>query len=246
MTKGRGILRYWLRTRSGAVVQAACLVLLIMSASFSFAQTGVPNAAEEFSRASQLYARGRQLEVAGKEAEGDKSFAASLAIVEKLVAANPKNAEYVHLRAWNLLRLGRHAEVVSTVQKALHSIKDYRLEEVMAESLYFLNRNEEALRSFASYFAAAPATDERMSSAYYYVGECYIRLKKFEHADIALSTATMMEKSMFYWWYRLGYVKEMLGQYKQAYEMYGKALEFNKGYKFAQEGRARVKAKAGL
>lgn len=258
MTQGRGNNRRFGAPRPSAPSKAAWAILLILSglSGFSsvpsFAQAAAPPAAEasdpgaEFSRASQLYARGRQFEVAGKKAEADKSFAASLAIIEKLASADPKNVEYVHLRAWSLLRLERYAETVSTVQKALPSMKDYRLEEVLAEALYFLNRNEEALRHFASYLAVAPASDERMSSAYYYVGECYIRLKKFEHADIALSTATMMEKSMFYWWYRLGYVKEMLGQYKQAYEMYGKALEFNKGYKFAQEGRARVKAKAGL
>jgi len=85
-----------------------------------------------------------------------------------------------------------------------------------------------------------------MSSAYYYMGECYTRLKKYEHADIAFSTAVSMEKNMFYWWYRLGSVKEILNQYKRAYESYGKALALNAGYAPAKEGRLRVKAKAGL
>jgi tetratricopeptide (TPR) repeat protein len=51
---------------------------------------------------------------------------------------------------------------------------------------------------------------------------------------------------MYFWWYRLGSVKEYLGQYKRAYESYGKALELKPGFAAAVEGRSRVKAKAGL
>jgi tetratricopeptide (TPR) repeat protein len=184
--------------------------------------------------------------MSGKEGDASKVFVSSLDLIEKLLLAEPDNYDFIHLKSWNLFRLGRHEEVVSLAQKSIQTVRDYRIIEVMAESLYFLGRNEEALAQFASYIELAPSTDERMSSAYYYVGECYIRLKKFEHADIALSTATMLEKNMYYWWYRLGYVKEILGQYKRAYEIFGKALELNKGYRFAQDARARVKAKAGM
>jgi len=197
-------------------------------------------------KANQLYIRGRQLQMAGKESEAVKVFASSLALVDKMLAASPADADLVHLQCWNLHRLGRHGEVTTAAQKLLQTTRDYRVMEVLAESLYFLERSEEALRYFASYVELAPAGDERLSSAYYYMGECYVRLRKYEHADIAFSTATTMEKNMYYWWYRLGYVKELLGQYRKAYEMYGKALELNSGYRFAIDARARVKAKAGL
>jgi tetratricopeptide (TPR) repeat protein len=208
-----------------------------------------PDAAEpagDFARANQLYTRGRQLQMSGKEGDAAKVFASSLALVEKLLVAEPNNYDYIYLKSWNLFRLGRHEDVVALASRSLQAVRDYRIMEVMAESLYFLGRNEEALVQFASYTELAPVNDERMSSAYYYVGECYIRLKKFEHADIALSTATMLEKNMFYWWYRLASVKEILGQYRRAYEIFGKALALNQGYRPAQDGRARVKAKAGM
>jgi len=51
---------------------------------------------------------------------------------------------------------------------------------------------------------------------------------------------------MYYWWYRLGAAKEILGQYRRAYESYGKSLELNPNFQFAKDGRARVKAKTGL
>ncbi len=206
----------------------------------------VPQSSEVYQKALQAYQYGRQLQMAGKEADASKAFTSSLAAIEKLIAAEPGKADYLSLQCWDLFRLGRHKDVVAAAQKALRTIKDFRIIETLAESLYFLERSDEALKYFASYFELAPAREERMSSAYYYVGECYMRLKKYEHADIAFSTATSIEKGMYYWWYRLGVAKENLGQYKRAYEMYGKALSLAPSFKFAKEGQARVKAKAGL
>lgn len=199
-----------------------------------------------YSDAFQQYQRGRQLEQSGRAADAAKIFSSSLAIVEKLLAANPTDVDLVSLQAWNLFRLGRHKEVVSVSQKFLASAKDFRIIETLAESLYFLGSSEEALKNFAQYMELAPANDDRMSSAYYYVGECYLRLKKFEHADIALSTATTMEKGMYYWWYRLGVAKENLLKYKQAYDVFERVLSLNPGFQIARDAQARVKAKAGL
>jgi len=173
------------------------------------AQSSAPAAAAEsleaaYQSALQLFFRGRQLQVAGREAEAAKTFANSLQAIEKLLATQPSNLDYINLQCWNLFRLERHNDVVATAQKALRSAQDYRIIETLAESLYFLGRNEESLAYFTQYFQLASENDERMSSAYYYVGECYMRMKKYEHADIAFSTATSMEKNMYYWWYRLG------------------------------------------
>ena len=199
-----------------------------------------------YQSAYQLFLRGRQLQVAGRDAEAAKTFASSLQATEKLLAKEPSNLDYVSLQCWNLFRLNRHNDVVATAQKALRAAQDHRVIETLAESLYFLNRNEESLAYFIQYFRLAHEDDERMSSAYYYVGECYMRLKKYEHADIAFSTATAMEKNMYYWWYRLGAVKEILSQYRRAYDAYGRALQISPKFQYALDGRARVKAKAGL
>jgi tetratricopeptide (TPR) repeat protein len=204
-----------------------------------------------YSEAFQHYQRGRQLEQTGKPAEAAKAFALSLSLVENLLSAQPGNPDLVSLQAWNLFRLGRHKEVAAVAQKALAAVRDpgsrdFRILETLAESEYFLGDSEEALKNFAAYMELAPPSDDRMSSAYYYVGECYLRLKKYEHADIAFSTATTMEKAMFYWWYRLGIAKENLSKYKQAYDSFGRALSLNSGFQIARDAQARVKAKAGL
>jgi len=227
------------RRRAALPSWLALSLLLLVAAQAATGQTA-------YQTASQLYQRGRQLQMAGKEAEARKVFTSSLAAVEKALPSDPSSLDLVSLQCWNLFRLDRHKEVVTIAQKALQTAKDYRIMETAAESLYFLDRSEEALQYFANYVELAPPKDDRMSSAYYYMGECYMKLKKYEHADIAFSTAVSMERNMYYWWYRLGAVKELLSQYKRAYESFGKALELNAGFAPAREGRSRVKAKAGL
>jgi tetratricopeptide (TPR) repeat protein len=203
-------------------------------------------AAPTYQSAYALYQKARQLQLDGRENEAAKVFASSLATTEKLIAAQGPASELVSLQCWNLFRLERYGEVVSTAQKALRSYEDHRIIETLAESLYFLDRSEEALRYFTRYFEIAPTGDDRLSSAYYYVGECYMRLKRYEHADIAFTTATTMLKSMYYWWYRLGSAKEALGQYKRAYDAYASSIALYPGFQTARDAQARVKAKAGL
>jgi len=234
--------------RSPATRPALFLVLLLLCVQAVSGQAGAAQAIApgSYQNAAQLYQRGRQLQMAGREADAKKVFGNSLSMVEKLIASDASNPDLVSLQCWNLFRLGRHKDVVATDQKARQTMKDFRIMETMAESLYFLDRGEEALKYFAKYIELAPPGDERMSSAYYYMGECYMKLKRYEHADIAFSTATSMERNMYYWWYRLGAAKEILGQYRRAYESYGKSLELNPNFQFAKDGRARVKAKTGL
>lgn len=232
--------------RAIARVWVALLLLVLVAQTPAQASARQATTPPSYQAAQALFQKGRQLQLAGKEPEAEKVFLSSLAMVEKLLAADASNSDLISLQCWDLFRLERHKEVVAVAQKALQTLKDYRIIETMAESLYFLNRDEEALRNFAKYIELAPPDDERLSSAYYYIGECYMRLKKYEHADIAFSTATSMEKGMYYWWYRLGYVKEVLGQYRKAYEAYGNSLALDAGFQYAKDGRSRVKAKAGL
>ncbi len=239
-----------MKSRAGArhvraVLAAVLCSALVVSAGAQTAAT-LSGQGTSYSEAFQQYQRGRQLEQSGKASEAARAFSSSLSVIEKLVQSKPGDLDIVSLQAWNLFRLGRHKDVVSVAQKALASSRDFRIMETLAESLYFLGSSEEALKYFTQYMELAPHSDDRMSSAYYYMGECYLRLRKYEHADIAFSTATAMEKGMYYWWYRLGVVKENPSKYKQAYDVFEKALALNPGFQIARDAQARVKAKAGL
>jgi len=204
-------------------------------------------AQDSYSAALSLFWDGRRLEMAEtRKAESQLAFQCSLAMTERLLSKEPSNPDLQTLKTWNLFRLHRYVDTVVYAQSVLNTREDHRVLETMAEALFFLNKNEEALSAFGRYFTIAPENDDRRSSAFYYVGEIYFRIKKYEHADIAFSTAVSMEKNMYYWWYRLGLVKEILGQYRRAYEAFNTSLSLKSNFKPALEARERVKAKSSL
>ena len=51
---------------------------------------------------------------------------------------------------------------------------------------------------------------------------------------------------MYYWWYRLGIVEEILGNYRRAYQSFNASLVLNSSFQPAIEAKARVKAKSSL
>ena len=204
-------------------------------------------AQDSYSAALSLFWDGRRLEMAEtRKAESQLAFQRYLAMTERLLSKEPSNPDLQTLKTWNLFRLHRYVDTVVYAQSVLNTREDHRVLETMAEALFFLNKNEEALSAFGRYFTIAPENDDRRSSAFYYVGEIYFRIKKYEHADIAFSTAVSMEKNMYYWWYRLGLVKEILGQYRRAYEAFNTSLSLKSNFKPALEARERVKAKSSL
>jgi tetratricopeptide (TPR) repeat protein len=204
-------------------------------------------AEDSYSTALSLFWDGRRLEmVETRQTESQLAFQRSLAMTERLLTADPANSDLQTLKTWNLFRLHRYIDTVVYAQSVLNTKQDYRILETMAEALFFLGKNEEALAAFSRYFTLSPENDDRRSSAYYYVGEVYFRIKKYEHADIAFSTAVALEKNMYYWWYRLGLVKEILGQYRRAYEAFDASLALRSDFEPARSAKERVKAKSSL
>jgi predicted Zn-dependent protease len=74
---------------------------------------------------------------------------------------------------------------------------------------------------------------------YYYVGEIYIRLGRFRHADIALSTAVHYTPGNAAWWSRLAYARESAGDYQEAVTAYERALSLNAQIADARRGLER-------
>jgi len=193
-----------------------------------------------------LYRQGRDLESAGKQAEAQAKYAESVAICEQELASDPKRIEAYVVKCWSLFRLGRHQEVIATGQAALKIQFDARATEVMGESFYHLGQMDNSLKYLQRYVDAAGEGGDRVPTAYFYMGEAYLRLRKFSHADIAYSTAVKREPNMPRWWYRLGWACEQLQEYKRAYDAYSRALALTPSYQEAIDAQARVKPKAGL
>ena len=75
------------------------------------------------------------------------------------------------------------------------------------------------------------------------MGECYIRLKEFQNADIAISTAVYYEQNNALWWARLGYARELANDLKWASDAYGRALKLDPSLGDAQRGKDSVDKK---
>ncbi len=168
----------------------------------------------------------------------------AIKICEQELKDNPNNIDSYCVLCWSLVRNRQYAE---GEERALEARKvgpsDVRLMEILAEAKYYQGKNNGAMEMFQTYIANAPSTAARIGNAYYYMGEIYIRLGKYQHADIAMTTAVHTEPQVDLWWTRCGYAREMAGSYTTALAAYSKALEINPSQADAARGKERVSAR---
>lgn len=183
-------------------------------------------AAQEGRDALELYRQGRYEE--------------AVQVCRQELAVQPRRMDAHVVLGWSLLRLERYEDALQSAQEA-HSIVpgDYRIIEILAEAHFFLGNNLEALEEFQEYTVLAP-TGDRIDLVYYYMGEIFIRLGEFNHADIAFTTAVYHSPNTARWWARLGYAREMAKDYEYAIIAYDQALTLNPSYSEARRGKERV------
>ncbi len=166
-------------------------------------------------------------------------YSDAVAVCRNELASMPKNMDSYSVLTWSLLRLGKYTEALAEAQKAIKiSRYDARIVEVLGEAYYHLGKNNDALKWFEEYVVLAPA-GIRIDLAYYYMGEVYIRLAKYNHADISFTTAVHYSPHIAKWWARLGYAREMEKDYTYAIAAYKKALVLNPALEDAKRGRDR-------
>lgn len=142
---------------------------------------------------------------------------------------------------WSYLRLGEYNNALNYATQARNEVRyDIRIVEIEAEAQYNLGRNLEALSLFEEYISLSP-TGERIDSVYYYMGEIFLRLAEFNHADIAFSTALYHSPQVARWWARLGYTREQNDDTDGAESAYLKALELKPSLEEAKVGLERVR-----
>jgi tetratricopeptide (TPR) repeat protein len=190
-----------------------------------------------------LYRQGRDLETAGKQADAQAKYTQSVSVCDREIQADPKRLEAYVVKCWSLFRLNKHADVIASGQAGMRIAFDPRISEVMGESYYFLGQMDNSIKYLQRYLDAAGDSGDRGPTALFFMGESYLRLKKYSHADIAYSTAVSKEPSMPRWWFRLGNACESLGEWKRALDAYNKALALNPSYQEAIAAQARVKPK---
>ncbi len=143
---------------------------------------------------------------------------------------------------WSYLRLGRYNDAL-TMSREARNVRRYdaRIVEIQAESLYYLGRNIEALETFEEY-VSLPNSSDRLGSAYYFMGEIFLQLAEYQHADIAFATALHASPQAAGWWVRLGYAREQLENVSGAQAAYSRALELKPSLEEARTGLERLQS----
>lgn len=168
----------------------------------------------------------------------------SVQVCEEELKENPNRVDSYVVMCWSLVKNKQYAEAEERALSGLEvSPYDLRLIEILGEAKYFLGKNTGAMEQFQKYVASAPESGARVGTAYYYMGEIFIRQARYQHADIAFSSAVKKEPMLDSWWVRLGYAREMAGNYYEAVNAYDEALRLNTSSIEASRGRDRVNAK---
>ena len=171
-------------------------------------------------------------------------YVESVQVCEDELKENPNRIESYVVMCWSLVKNKQYAEAE---QRALDGLAvsafDLRLIEILGEARYYLGKNAGAMEQFQKYVASAQDNGSRVGQAYYFMGEIYIRQGRYQHADISLSSAVKKEPLIDNWWIRLGYAREMAGNYLESLEAYDEALRLNPSSVDASRGRERVKDK---
>ncbi len=172
----------------------------------------------------------------------DGQYAQAIAICQQELVTNPNNLDSYVVMCWALVKNRQYAEAEQWANAGLRiSAYDHRLMEILGEAKFYLGKNRESLELFERYLSYAP-NGARSGSAYYFMGEIYIRQGRYQHADISLTMAVRLEPLLDYWWMRLGYAREMAGSYRSAVAAYEKSLSLNAGQADAARGRDRAQA----
>ena len=167
----------------------------------------------------------------------------SIQVCEEELKENPNRIESYVVMCWSLVKNKQYAEAEQRATEGLViSPYDYRLIEILGEAKYYLGKNTGAMEQFQKYVAGAES-GSRVGTAYYFMGEIYIRQGRYQHADISISSAVKKEPLIDNWWIRLGYAREMAGNYLEALNAYDEALRLNSSSVDASRGRDRVKDK---
>jgi tetratricopeptide (TPR) repeat protein len=202
-----------------SLVRLSCLVFLFLRISFLQAQTR-PDALLEYR--SGNYER-------------------AVTICKGEIDQNSRNLDSYVVICWSLLRLNRLEEAAGYARAGRNlSRYDVRITEILGEISYFEGRNIEALQYFQEYINLAPE-GQRIDTVYYFLGEIYIRLGRYRHADIALSTAVHWMPGNASWWTRLAYARENAGDLAEAVAAYERALALDSQLADARRGLERVR-----
>jgi tetratricopeptide (TPR) repeat protein len=171
----------------------------------------------------------------------NRNYEFAVTICKSEIVDNRNNMDAHVVICWSLISLGRYGEALEYARQGRNiSRYDPRIVEVLGEISYYQGRNNDGLQFFQEYINLAPEGG-RIDMVYYFIGEIYIRLGRYRHADIALSTAVHYVPGNAAWWTRLAYARENAGELQEAIRAYERALALNAQYSDARRGLDRTR-----
>lgn len=197
--------------------------------------------AQEKPDALKFYRNGRDLEAAGRTDDAKAAYAQAIEICKTDLLANARNMDAYSIYGWSLIRLGKYQDTVKISLDALRLAQDFRVVETLGEAYFYLGNFRECLKQMERYADSLPR-GERISTVYFFIGEVYRIQKQYNRADIAYSQAVYHEPALSLWWFRLGTVRESVGDKAGARLAYERALRLRPDYRDANEGLSRVRS----
>ncbi|MFA6505050.1 MAG: tetratricopeptide repeat protein [Treponemataceae bacterium] len=203
--------------------------------------SALPLFAQDKPDALKTYRQGRDFEAQGRTADANDRYETAIKICKDEITQNVANMDSYAVLTWTYIRQRKYQDTIEWGLKGLKvNQSDYRVTESLGEAYFYIEDYKESLRYMQKYVDSAPQ-GERVSVAYFFMGEIYRIQRKFKHADIAYTTAVKMEPSLALWWYRLGTAREQTAEYASATSAFEKAVSLNPSYKDASEALERVK-----
>jgi len=186
------------------------------------------------------YRMGRDMEALNRASEAAAYYNEAVRLCLDEISRNAASRTTYTVLTWTLQRQRKYSEVITWGERALRLFPDeYRIVETMGEAFFYLNDYPRSLTYMQRYTNAVPQGD-RISVAYFFAGEIYRLTQKYHHADIAYTTALRFEPNLALWWYRLGSVREEVGDKTQAIDAYQQALRLNPNYSEARNRLTRL------
>ena len=191
--------------------------------------------------AQRYYQNGRDLEARGRNQEAKQAFTEAVALCQRDLASNPSNIETYVVYCRSLYSLDRYQEVINMGRSALSIRDDPRIIETMGEAYFYLNNYNESMRSMQRYTDSLPNGD-RVSTAYFFMAEIYRLTRRYNHAEIAYTTAVYYNPGHPHWWYWLGRVREETGDRSGAVTAYARSVRIQPGFRDADERLRRLRS----
>ncbi|PIE97853.1 MAG: hypothetical protein CR988_06120 [Treponema sp.] len=170
----------------------------------------------------------------------NKQYRQAIDICIEEISKTPDNLNSYVVLGWALIANKNYEEAIKWCSEGRKIAKyDSRLLQSLAEAHFYLGHNNKSLLLFKEYIICTPSSMQP-ALIYYFIGEIYLRMQKYQHADIAFSVAVNLNSKSSDWWARLGYVREQTKEYLYALKAYEQALKLNKNLIEAKKGKERI------